>query len=903
MTTLGQGVGSLTNAFREGFLQKSTWDQLERIWGSTLGGSTSSRKRSANVQLREFQSWIYVILTTIYGRTSTVPWNLKVKRPDNTLDDLPNQFTHPMFNLMMNPNPFMSGTFFQQIIQTYLDLTGMAFVWKIKNGLNRPAELWPLNTAEFIDFDLGSSTKDFIKGYKFNNMSFDKSEIVYLYYPNPNPTFFSSTNSQAQHRLLASIIGMSPIQAMARTVDIEKYIEIYERDFFENNARPDVVLTADPGTHFDDEARKQFLAKWKQSHQGPRRNWDPTVLSKMTIEILKGNNKDFQLFKLAGWTKDMLFATYSVPEAKAGLVKDVNRANAIGTDITFNSECIQPRLNLWDESFTQQLAVDFDERLVLQHDNPVPSDREFQLEEDDKNLANRSKTVNEIRASRGDDPVPWGDSPFVPLNLIQVGSSPPEEEPEPEEPEEIEEGKHVDGNCKCYGEGWLTEKENKQIEEEEEGKLYKEWEQRVEMEVATRKAYSQVRAKYPEAEIISVSQSTIRIRDKDGIKDIPILFDDDKNIIDWIRKNKDNIEFVRKEDNFNPWVDSKQAKRVLEQLKAEDDPLCKQCKDTGLEVAVTKNGRLWWPSTKEHPDFCPYCKGRDGFVLLGERLKSLPDISIKKNWLDEPARRDAYWKVFDARARKHERMWVKEMRRLFKNQERVVLAQLNQAAPRIEGQFNGWSKRKINAYIKQNAELVNEILFDEKKQTKLFAEGGEPLIRETLKDSGDAMMVDLGVDIGFDITDENVVNYIKGRANQYSKQVVGTTHDELKKTLREGFKEGESINKLRDRVKHLYDIKQNSGAVRIARTETISAGNAGALEGMDQSGVVDEKEWVSSRDNRVRDSHKHPLDTQVVGLREEFTSRDGNTAQHPGGFGIAEEDIQCRCSIAAVVEV
>jgi uncharacterized protein with gpF-like domain len=115
-------------------------------------------------------------------------------------------------------------------------------------------------------------------------------------------------------------------------------------------------------------------------------------------------------------------------------------------------------------------------------------------------------------------------------------------------------------------------------------------------------------------------------------------------------------------------------------------------------------------------------------------------------------------------------------------------------------------------------------------------------------------------------------------------------------------KEGESLNKIRNRIKHLYDVKDNSGAMRIARTEVISASNAGSLEGMKQSGVVEQKEWLSSRDDRVRDSHLPPLDRQVVDLNKDFTSNDGNKAQHPGSFGIAEEDINCRCTTIPVIK-
>ncbi len=59
--------------------------------------------------------------------------------------------------------------------------------------------------------------------------------------------------------------------------------------------------------------------------------------------------KDFEFLGLAGWTQDNLLAAFGVPAGKLGLVKDVNRANAEGIDLTFNAECVKPRLDLIED--------------------------------------------------------------------------------------------------------------------------------------------------------------------------------------------------------------------------------------------------------------------------------------------------------------------------------------------------------------------------------------------------------------------------------------------------------------------------------------------------------------------------------------------------------------------------
>jgi len=61
--------------------------------------------------------------------------------------------------------------------------------------------------------------------------------------------------------------------------------------------------------------------------------------------------------------------------------------------------------------------------------------------------------------------------------------------------------------------------------------------------------------------------------------------------------------------------------------------------------------------------------------------------------------------------------------------------------------------------------------------------------------------------------------------------------------------------------------------------------------------VVQFKQWVATLDDRVRDTHLD-LDGEIVPLGEPFTA-GGYSAQNPGEFGIASQDINCRCTIVA----
>ena len=54
------------------------------------------------------------------------------------------------------------------------------------------------------------------------------------------------------------------------------------------------------------------------------------------------------------------------------------------------------------------------------------------------------------------------------------------------------------------------------------------------------------------------------------------------------------------------------------------------------------------------------------------------------------------------------------------------------------------------------------------------------------------------------------------------------------------------------------------------------------------------KTWCTMADLRVRDSHSY-LDGVTIPIDAEFYTYKGNKTQYPGQFGVAEEDVNCRC--------
>jgi HK97 family phage portal protein len=156
-------------------------------------------------------------------------------------------------------------------------------------------------------------------------------------------------------------------------------------------------------------------------------------------------------------------------------------------------------------------------------------------------------------------------------------------------------------------------------------------------------------------------------------------------------------------------------------------------------------------------------------------------------------------------------------------------------------------------------------------------------------------------DLSFSVK-PSIIAYINNNAGQKIQMITNTLKKDLRNELIEGYNNGESITQIMKRLSdNVFEEKKKGYELeRIARTETMQSVNSATLITYQEAGV-ENKEWIATLDDRTRDSHAD-MHGQIVGITSFFTSGLGNTTQAPGLFGIAEEDINCRCTIGAVIQ-
>ena len=100
----------------------------------------------------------------------------------------------------------------------------------------------------------------------------------------------------------------------------------------------------------------------------------------------------------------------------------------------------------------------------------------------------------------------------------------------------------------------------------------------------------------------------------------------------------------------------------------------------------------------------------------------------------------------------------------------------------------------------------------------------------------------------------------------------------------------------KERVKD-YFASGGTGAdiVRIAETEMHRIANTAALETARHGGATS-KTWATMLDDKVRETHDY-LEGVTVGIDDDFITFDGDKAQAPGLFALAQNNVSCRCEL------
>jgi phage portal protein BeeE len=277
---------------------------------------------------------------------------------------------------------------------------------------------------------------------------------------------------------------------------------------------------------------------------------------------------------------------------------------------------------------------------------------------------------------------------------------------------------------------------------------------------------------------------------------------------------------------------------------------------------------------------------RLGFFGLVRKSRELAALGEKGD------ARSLRWKAFLLRSQPLENTMAKEWRGLFKQMRAEVLEELN----RVTGLAAADAGHMKDAGDPVPPDLGD--LFDIEKIREFWMDRIRPLAMRVIgRGAEDALEEVEGEAIAFPVQDPRVAAFIDKQVAERITRISLSRQNEIQEVIRASVEASETVGQLTQRLRSFFDGQAPFWSRRIARTETTSLYNKGAEVGLEDAGV-ERKEWLSARDEDVRESHEG-MDGEAVPLGTDFVFPSGASGPFPGQIDSAEESVNCRCTVIA----
>lgn len=368
--------------------------------GSILNMLRSGAERS---DLDYYEGWVYACVNKIADGFAQVDWELYQMKGKEVVEIE----EHPLLGLLNRFNPKYTRFDSLELMAIYYKLFGHCPLLMIYDGVKKaPSELWviPPQYLSVVakDEDGYPITYRYTVNGKFQNI--DASRILDIRNPDP-----------ASPDKAFGII--KPIRPVA---DGDYYAKLWNKTLLLNQAQPTGVITVPAG--IEDAEAKALRAMIEETYAGFENAHKIAILKNgATLTPFSLSPTDMDFSNLRDKNQQEICAMFGVPKILLGLDSGYNRATAETAEMVFAKYTLKPMLTKIIEQMNEFLVPLFGTGLWLDFQNPVPSDKDFELKEKEIGW-NKWLTTNEIRREEGRPELIGGDVIYGSLvNVPQIG--------------------------------------------------------------------------------------------------------------------------------------------------------------------------------------------------------------------------------------------------------------------------------------------------------------------------------------------------------------------------------------------------------------------------------------------------------------------------------------------------
>ncbi len=354
-----------------------------------MGGLGATGKTNEYLRAYGQIGWVFACVSRIGSSVGETEWLVetgKGKRAKKTDE-------HPLLDLLADANPWWTGQELFEYSQMHLDLSGEAF-WVLNMGRGGAVqEIWPVPPDRMR---IMASKTEYITGYQYEyqneKVPLKPEEVIHFKLPNPFDMYR----------------GLGPIQAAANDLDSELYASRWNRNFFENSARPDGVLETDQSLT---DAQAQGMAQeWAMAHKGIDRAHRVAILEAgVKYKQVSVSQQDMAFVEQRRMNRDIILGIYGMPLSILGITENVNRANAESGEYVFARWVLRPRLQRLARKLDETLVPMFGKGLSLTYEDPTPENRDAARADAQSGITAGYMMMNEARELMDLEPVKTGD--------------------------------------------------------------------------------------------------------------------------------------------------------------------------------------------------------------------------------------------------------------------------------------------------------------------------------------------------------------------------------------------------------------------------------------------------------------------------------------------------------------
>lgn len=343
--------------------------------------------------------------------------------------------------LCYQPNSWMTGFEYRELMQSWLLLWGNAYSY-IKPGRNGAvSELIPLHPSRME-----------VKRLSNGKLRYYYTEPTTPIQPENKVTEYRQ--DEIFHlRWLSSdgVTGFVPTTLSRDAIGLARATELHSSAFFGNNAQAGTYIETDQP--HKPEAIQRFKQQWDDAHQGPNKAFKTVV---MPYGFHKKNdpvdNQSAELVSTRRYQLEDVSRVYRVPPHLIGDFSNVRFSTAEQSAIDFVTFSLTPWLRRWEMACRRDLVVD-DKNYFVSFDTNALLAGDYQARAQFLREAfnNGAIDVDEYRAAIGYNPLPdgLGKKRFVQVNMQLLeaftASNPTGQKPEPQNAQPSQEAQ-ADGN-------------------------------------------------------------------------------------------------------------------------------------------------------------------------------------------------------------------------------------------------------------------------------------------------------------------------------------------------------------------------------------------------------------------------------------------------------------------------